>query len=117
MRPVKTRTNTAQACEPARLASHVLALSLRTVAEDWEQHYGLRPWLAETLVDSSRFTGQCYRAANWIDVGQTTGRGRMDHTHQRHGSAPKRIFLYPLVHDARSRLVNAEGKKHLQING
>ncbi|MEN8176677.1 MAG: Druantia anti-phage system protein DruA, partial [Pseudomonadota bacterium] len=65
------------------LASHVLALSLRTVAEDWERHYGLCPWLAETLVDNSRFTGHCYRAANWIDVGLTTGRGRQDREHQR----------------------------------
>ena len=88
------------------LASHVLALSLRTVAEDWERHYGLRPWLAETLVDSSRFTGHCYRAANWIDVGLTTGRGRQDREHQRHGTAPKQVLLYPLRPDARQRLIS-----------
>ena len=88
------------------LASHVLALSLRTVAEDWEQHYGLRPWLAETLVDRSRFAGHCYRAANWIDVGFTTGRGRQDRAHQRHGMAPKRVLLYPLRPDARQRLLS-----------
>jgi Domain of unknown function (DUF4338) len=88
------------------LASHVLALSLRTVADDWEQHYGLRPWLAETLVDSSRFAGHCYRAANWIDVGVTTGRGRQDREHQRHGTAPKRVLLYPLRPDARHRLLS-----------
>jgi hypothetical protein len=86
------------------LASHVLALSLRTVAEDWERHFGLRPWLAETLVDASRFTGQCYRAANWIDVGSTTGRGRQDREHQRHGAAPKRVLLYPLRPDIRQHL-------------
>jgi Domain of unknown function (DUF4338) len=88
------------------LASHVLALSLRTVAEHWEQHYGLRPWLAETLVDSSRFAGHCYRAANWIDVGFTTGRGRQDRAHQRHGMAPKRVLLSPLRPDARQRLLS-----------
>ncbi len=77
------------------LASHVLALSLRTVADDWEHHYGFRPWLAETFVDTSRFTGHCYRAANWIDVVLTTGRGRPDRDHQRHGTAPKRVLLYP----------------------
>ena len=88
------------------LASHALALSLRAVAEDWERHYGLRPWLAETLVDSSRFTGHCYRAANWIDVGSTTGRGRQDREHQRHGTAPKRVLLYPLRPDARQRLLS-----------
>jgi len=88
------------------LASHVLALSLRTVVEDWERRYGLRPWLAETLVDASRFTGQCYRAANWIDVGSTTGRGRQDREHQRHEAAPKRVLLYPLRPDIRQRLCN-----------
>jgi len=89
------------------LASHVLALALRTVTEDWETIYGVRPWLAETLVDSQRFSGHCYRAANWVDVGQTTGRGRQDREHLHHGAAPKRILLYPLRPDAR---------KYLQLN-
>ncbi|MGH8547914.1 MAG: Druantia anti-phage system protein DruA [Methylococcales bacterium] len=88
------------------LASPVLALALQTVADDWEHHFGLRPWLAETFVDSSRFTGQCYRAANWIDVGMTTGRGRQDRDHQRHATTPKRVLLYPLRHDARQRLLS-----------
>ena len=78
------------------LASHVLALALRTVTQDWEHQYGLRPWLVETLVDSQYYSGHCYRAANWLDVGLTTGRGRQDRDHQRHGAAPKRILLYPL---------------------
>ncbi len=88
------------------LASHVLALAVRTVADDWKHHYGLRAWLAETFVDTSRFTGHCYRAANWIDVGMTAGRGRQDRDHQRHGTAPKRVLLYPLRHDARQRLLS-----------
>lgn len=78
------------------LASHALALALKAAIRDWEQLYGLRPWLAETLVDHQRFSGHCYRAANWINVGQTTGRGRHDKTHQRQGMAPKQIWLYPL---------------------
>lgn len=82
------------------LASHVLALALRTVTHDWEHQYGLRPWLAETLVDTRHYSGHCYRAANWLDVGLTTGRGRQDRDHQRHGTAPKRILLYPLRADA-----------------
>ena len=86
------------------LASHVLALSLRTVPTDWEAAYGMRPWLAETLVDAARFTGHCYRAANWIDVGQTTGRGRHDRYHERHDACPKRVLLYPLLPDVRQRL-------------
>ena len=86
------------------LASHVLALALRTVTTDWETAYGIRPYLAETLVDAARFTGHCYRAANWIDVGQTTGRGRQDRNHERHNACPKRVLLYPLVPDVRHRL-------------
>jgi len=89
------------------LASHVLGLALRRVALDWETCYGLRPWLAETLVDHQRFSGACYRAANWLDVGLTTGRGRQDRDHRRHNAAPKRIFLYPLRADAREALASA----------
>ena len=59
----------------------------------------------ETLVDESRFTGTCYRAANWIELGSTTGRGRMDRRGERKGMAPKRIFVYPLHRDSRRRLV------------
>ena len=58
----------------------------------------------ETLVDAARFCGTCYRAANWIPVGQTAGRGRMDREHRGHGQAVKDIYVYPLVHDARQRL-------------
>lgn len=86
------------------LASHVLALALRTATTDWQSAYGIRPLLAETLVDPARFTGHCYRAANWIDVGQTTGRGRQDRYHQRHDACPKRVLLYPLVPDVQQRL-------------
>ena len=86
------------------LASHVLALALRTVTTDWTAAYGIRPLLAETLVDPARFTGHCYRVANWIDVGLTTGRGREDRQHTRHGVSPKRIWLYPLAPNARQRL-------------
>lgn len=86
------------------LASHVLALAARHVAEDWQQHFGVRPWLLETLVDAQRYAGTCYRAANWIHVGQSSGRGRMDREHRRHGAAVKQLFLYPLVPQARQRL-------------
>ena len=70
------------------LASKVLALSTRQLPQDWESHYGHRPLLLETLVDAARFRGTCYRAANWIYIGQTTGRGRMDreHTADRHAT-------------------------------
>ncbi len=54
------------------LASKILALSARQLPQDWQSHYGNRPLLLET-VDAERFRGTCYRAANWIYVGQTTG--------------------------------------------
>ena len=86
------------------LASKILALSARHMPSDWQTQYGYRPLLLETLVDTTRFRGTCYRAANWLHVGQTSGRGRMDREHQRHGQAIKDIYVYPLVRDARQRL-------------
>jgi hypothetical protein len=64
------------------LASRVLGLSLRRVAEDFELRYGYRPWLVESFVDQSRYRGTCYQATNWIEVGETQGRGRQDRGHQ-----------------------------------
>ena len=66
--------------------------------------YGCRPLLLETLVDPTRFRGTCYRAANWIYIGQTAGRGRMDREHKAHGQAVKDIYVYPLAPAARQRL-------------
>lgn len=86
------------------LASAILARAARHLPDDWEAAYGTQPLLLETLVDAQRFAGTCYRAANWQCVGHTRGRGRMDRQHARHGVAPKRLFLYPLVPDARHRL-------------
>ena len=86
------------------LASKILALSARQMPRDWETRYGCRPVLLETLVDAARFRGTCYRAANWIHVGQTAGRGRMDREHTAHGQAVKDIYVYPLARDARQQL-------------
>jgi len=86
------------------LASKILGLSAQQLPGDWESRYGNRPLLLETLVDGGRFRGTCYRAANWIHVGQTTGRGRMDREHTAHGQAVKDIYVYPLVRDAKQRL-------------
>ena len=86
------------------LASKILALSARQLPRDWERLYGHRPLLLETLVDAGRFRGTCYRAANWVYVGQTTGRGRMDREHKAHGQAVKDIYVYPLVRDAKPQL-------------
>lgn len=86
------------------LASAILAEGTRGVGRDWPVRYGVEPLLLETLVDPRQFTGTSYRAANWIEVGVTSGRGRMDRENARHGEAPKRVFVYPLVSDAARRL-------------
>jgi hypothetical protein len=86
------------------LASKILALSARQMPCDWESRYGDRPLLLETLVDAERFRGTCYRAANWVHVGRTTGRGRMDREHVCHGRATKDIYVYPLARGARQHL-------------
>lgn len=80
--------------EVPHLASHVLSLAARQLPGDWLAAYNVQPLLLETLVDRP-YTGTCYRAANWICVGQTQGRGRMDRTHQAQGTR-KDILLYPL---------------------
>lgn len=86
------------------LASKILAMGARQMPRDWEIRYGCRPVLLETLVDSARFRGTCYRAANWIHVGKTAGRGRMDREHTAHGQVVKDIYVYPLVRDTRQQL-------------
>lgn len=94
--------------EVRNLASHVLGLSVKRIAADWQERFAVRPLLLETLVDARRFSGTCYRAANWLLVGETTGRGRMDRAHAREGAAAKRIFVYPLVPKARELLRGSE---------
>lgn len=85
------------------LASHVLGLIARRLSADWEAAYGHPILLIESFVDRSRFAGTCYRAANWICVGATQGRGRQDRS--RLWSKPiKDILVYPLASDFRARL-------------
>ena len=86
------------------LASAVLSRGLGHLMADWPRRYGLEPWLVETLVDPSRHHGGSYRAANWVALGATTGRGRMDRYGRRAGEAPKTVLVYPLVRDAKRRL-------------
>jgi hypothetical protein len=91
------------------LASRLLSGVLRRLASDWQGQYGVEPWLVETLVDRERFHGGCYRAANWIVLGETSGRGRMDRTHQRHGAQVKTVLVYPLLKHAARRLRDGDG--------
>lgn len=90
------------------LASRALSLLVRRLRSDWSTRYATEPLLVETLVDQSRYRGTCYRAANWRDLGITAGRGRMDREHARHGHAPKRVLVYPLVPDAARQLARRD---------
>jgi len=77
------------------LASKALAFSLHGLSGYWEQRYGHCVCLAQTFVDQSRFRGTCYRAANWVCVGETQGLAKRGNTYHRHGVV-KGIYLYPL---------------------
>ena len=85
------------------LASHVLAQLIRRVGDDWEKNWGYRPVLLETFVDVAQYQATCYRAANWVFLGETTGRGRA-RPGKEYASSPKALYVYPLVKDWRKRL-------------
>jgi hypothetical protein len=85
------------------LASHLLGQIARRIHSDWQAKYGHRIELLESFVQRDRFRGSCYRAANWICVGQTSGRTRQDR-HHRLQTPRKAIFLYPLHSKTRCRL-------------
>lgn len=78
------------------LASHILSRMAHTLSRDWERIYGHPIWFLETFVDPTRFRGTCYRAANWVVLGRTTGRGKDDHTNRPNRSI-KEVLGYPLT--------------------
>ncbi len=84
------------------LASHVLGLTLRRLGNDWKRRYGYEPVIVETFVEQP-WPGTCYRAANWICLGRTSGRGRQDREHAR-AVAVKVVWVYPMVRNWRERL-------------
>ena len=91
------------------LASCVLGLLARQLADDWEEPSNYRPVMLETFVERDRFRGTCYEAANWIHVGQTRGRGKLDR-YNRYDQPIKEIFLYPLERSFRDILAgDADG--------
>jgi hypothetical protein len=81
--------------EVPHLASHILGRMARQISQDWERIYGHPIYLLETFIDPERFRGTCYRAANWILLGRTTGRGKDDQTHRPNRSI-KEVFALPL---------------------
>jgi hypothetical protein len=85
------------------LASWLLSQTGYRISQDWLNKYGHKIWLLETFVDQQRFTGACYRAANWLCLGQTQGRSRNDRKHE--NAQPIRwIYGYPLHQKFRHRL-------------
>ncbi len=85
------------------LASRILSGVLKQLPKDWQDRYSYAPVLLETFVEQSRFRGTCYRAANWLHVGQTQGRGKLDRQN-RYALPVKDIFLYPLHKHFRRQL-------------
>jgi hypothetical protein len=94
------------------LASKILSRCARQLPKDWQQRYGYRPLLLETLVDGARFAGTSYRAANWMLLGQTAGRGRMDRQRQT-VVRRKDIYVYPLCRHIPYCLQTAEAPQSL----
>jgi hypothetical protein len=85
------------------LASKVLAANIRAIRGDWQNFYNSPVVLLETFVDMEKFSGTCYRAANWKCIGKTKGRGKYDRFCQALSSV-KAVFVYPLLKNFREAL-------------
>ncbi|HXW69620.1 MAG TPA: DUF4338 domain-containing protein [Dissulfurispiraceae bacterium] len=86
------------------LGSKILSIASRRICGDWLARYNYEPVLLETFVEKERFQGTCYKAANWIYVGDTQGRGKLD-VRNEYKLPVKGIWLYPLKKDFRKRLI------------
>jgi len=85
------------------LASKLLGMAARRLPDDWDRRYAYRPVLLETFVEVERFEGTSYKAANWIHVGETQGRGKLDR-YEQYNEPVRSIWLYPLTEDFRQIL-------------
>ena len=85
------------------LASHLLGRMSRQLSRDWQALYAHPVYFVETFVDPDLYRGTCYRAANWTELGLTTGRGKADQSHKPNRSL-KQVYGYGLVKDFRKRL-------------
>lgn len=95
-----------QACrkDTEHLASHLLGGMAARISDDWQQLYGHPIYFLETFVDPERFRGTCYRAANWVVLGTTTGRGKQSNSYVPNRSI-KQVLGYPLSRHFRELLV------------
>jgi hypothetical protein len=91
----------------SHLASHLLSLTSKIISKDWQNLYHHPIYWLETFVDSEKFKGTCYKAANWIYLGKTTGRGKLDQTNKENRSL-KTVWGYPLAKDFRRLLCDEQ---------
>ncbi len=89
----------------SHLASYALGACLRQLSQDWKHRYGSEIAMVETFVDKTRYVGTCYKAANWLKIGQTKGRSRQDRNRKLKVSV-KDVFVYPLRRDFRRLLLS-----------
>jgi hypothetical protein len=85
------------------LASHILSRICHQIRKDWEDKYGHEIYLVETYIEKARFVGTCYKAANWLYLGETTGRSRNDR-YTKLQVPIKDVYVYPLIKDFRYHL-------------
>ena len=85
------------------LASKILSLISKRISDDWYKNYSYRPVLLETFVEEQRFLGTCYKASNWLCLGKTQGRGKLD-THKKKDKPVKTIWVLPIDKKFRKKL-------------
>jgi len=95
------------------LASQALSLATKQIGDDWLDAHGYRPVLIETFVDTTKYSGNCYQAANWQYIGKTKGRGRSDSKHECKQTI-KDIYIYPIEPDWRETLTNCHSSSSLK---
>jgi len=95
------------------LASQALSLATKRIEDDWLDAHGYRPVLIETFVDTTKYSGSCYKAANWQCIGKTKGRGRFDPKHECKQTI-KDIYIYPIDSDWRHTLTNYHSSSSLK---
>lgn len=86
----------------------ILSLICKRLPDDWQARYQYKPVLLETFIESQKFRGTCYKAANWVYLGQTKGRGRNDQVNQKPHLPIKDILIYPLTSSFRKTLCNCK---------
>ncbi len=95
------------------LASHALSLAAKQISNDWLNIHGYKPVLIETFVDTTKYSGTCYQAANWQYLGKTKGRGRFDPTHECKQTI-KDIYIYPLESNFQDTLTSYQSSSALK---